>query len=253
MAVSRRAVIAAGLAAIPVCALSAYGQESSGSGAAGAGAGAAGSDRATGRDATGSTGGSTGASPGGRMDAALATMLMIDGYKQIEISRFAAERAQSDAVKAFATAEVKEHESLKATLQGKGQRPLVAIGQGSEAGGQAKAPAGQPEPQPAAAGIAGSGRGASDVLQVKNEIATLCVSTTKQQLEAMQGAELDKMYVNQQLIAHLDLLDSAQVFKRHGSEDMRATLLQAQPVIEQHIATLKQLKSQLEGKPVPNR
>src|SRR4051794_6212769 len=58
--------------------------------------------------------------PGGQgygEDPILSCCLLIDGRKQIEICRWAKERAKGDDVKAFAQAEIDEHEKIKADLR----------------------------------------------------------------------------------------------------------------------------------------
>jgi len=58
--------------------------------------------------------------PGGQgygEDPILSACLLIDGRKQIEICRWAKERAKADDVKAFAQAEIDEHEKIKADLK----------------------------------------------------------------------------------------------------------------------------------------
>ena len=134
MSLSRRAVIVAGAAAVPACLLpAAFAQEQQPAAAARDAAAVA---------ATAAGGGQAAASM--QRDPALATWVLIDGYKQIEVSQLAVEKAQSDAVKAFAQAEIKEHQDVKAKLQSKGMKPLVAVG------GQKEAVAAEGAGQPAA-------------------------------------------------------------------------------------------------------
>lgn len=208
MSLSRRAMIVAGAAAaIPVvCQLPAFAQPAGGA-----------------RDAKANA------------DAELATWMLADGFKQIEVSRPALQKAEDDAVKAFAQAEIKEHEDLKAKITAKGIRPLVPIG-GEAAGANAAAADANN-----AAGVV-SGR---SVLQVKNEIAVQCMKNNTAEGARKQGKAFDDFYVNDQLSAHMTLKDTVEVALRHASPEMKPVLEEALATINTHLDTLKGLKQKM--------
>jgi predicted outer membrane protein len=154
-------------------------------------------------------------------DANIATWMGIDGFKQIEVSKPAEQKATDDAVKAFARAEIDEHETLKKKLMEKGLKPLVPPG---KAGGA------MPSPSEATA-----------VLAMKNEVAVQCVENTNAELGKKSGAMYDHAYTVNQLEAHMQLKDTVQVALRHASPELKPVLSEAMGIIEQHLATLKDL------------
>lgn len=154
-------------------------------------------------------------------DANIATWMSIDGFKQIEVSKPAEGKATDDAVKAFARAEIDEHETLKKKLAEKGFKPLVPVGK--EGGDAAKLAPG------------------ADVLAMKNEIAVQCVENTNAELGKKSGAMYDHAYTVNQLEAHMQLKDTVQVALKHASAELKPLLTEAMGIIETHLATLKQL------------
>ena len=181
----------------------------------------------------------TGGGGGGKAkghDAHFATWMAIDGYKQIQVSKPAQEKAKDDAVKAFAKAEIEEHETLKKRLMEKGLKPIVQPGQTGGGGGSGGGTGG--------GGANGMGT-AADILMHKNEIAVQCVESTNAEGEKKEGMMFDDFYVNQQLVAHMELKDTVTVAMKHASGDMKPILTEAMGIIETHLASLKQMKQKM--------
>lgn len=276
MQFARKAALAAGVLTLTIYGLATVVAQEAGS------AGASGS--------AGTSGKASGVAGHGKKDQALATCLLIDGSKQIQVSQIGAKRAQHQSVKAFAMAEVKEHQELKTKLENKGFKSLVGevgssqmpqsgagssqgTGTGTVVGTTGTTPAtgttggavvpgttgttpatgstgktGTTGTVPATGGTAAMGMGEGvKMLALKLELAEQCVQTSRKELESKEGADFDKAFTGMQLAAHLQLWDTVQVFKRHASEDLRPVLDEAQPVIEKHIAQLKQIMKQLES------
>jgi len=208
--------------------------------------------------------------PGGQgygEDPILSCCLLIDGRKQIEICRWAKEKAKSDDVKAFAQAEVDEHEKIKADLRRLGfEYPTPP-----QFGNQFQQ-SGQPGPgqtvtaTQATTGVSQTGfqqqqgpkmlavgrlllpPGLVEIVSLTHEVADQCVANAKSGLEKKAGeGKFDKAFVGMQLHEHYALLDKCQVFEKHSTDRMREVLHQARPVIERHIATLESLCQKLEG------
>jgi predicted outer membrane protein len=155
------------------------------------------------------------------LDAQLATWMLIDGHKQIWVSKPAAEKATMAEVKAFAEAEMKEHQDLKAKIMAKGVKPVVMVGEDKEM----KMEAGT----------------AASVLGFKSELAVQCIKTINADMAQKSGAEFDHAYVFSQMVAHMELKDTVTVAMQHASADMKPILTDAMSVIETHISTLKGL------------
>jgi predicted outer membrane protein len=153
------------------------------------------------------------------LDAQLATWMLTDGHKQIWVSKPAAEKATSPEVKAFAEAEMQEHQELKAKIMAKGVKPLVTVGEEGM----------------------GMKSGPTALLGFKNELALQCIKTMNAEMEQKSGKEYDEAYVHSQLVAHMDLKSTVTVAMQHASADMKPILTQAMSVIETHLSTLKGL------------
>lgn len=203
-------------------------------------------------------------------DPILACCLLIDGRKQIEICRWAQDKVKNEDVKAFAKAEVEEHEKVKAELQKLGFE-YPAPPQLQQPGSQVR-PGTQPQPGaqfrpgtqtttagqgfPGAPRMIATGRlllppGLAEAVQIETEVADQCISSAKTALGKKTGAKLDKMFVGAQLFCHHGELDKLQVFEKHATERMREVLHHCRPVVERQITTLEGLMTRLDegGKP----
>jgi len=175
-------------------------------------------------------------------DALFASCLLIIGRKQIEVCRFALDRLQHQDVKAFAQAEIDEHETLKKRLAGLG----YGYPSPTSAGGAAE---GSPRSRAAILTVRRTELppGASELIAVDHEVADQCIATTKAELGKLQGLKFDERFVGSQLDAHYALFDRGVVFRKHASSEMAPVLDEARPIIERHIATCKKLMETIEA------
>ena len=266
--ISRRDVLSAGVGAVPLLGLAAVASAQTPPPAAptrGTADGAAGRMAAE-----------------GTSDAPLAACMLIKGKKQIEVCRFALTKIQDADVKAFAQAEIDEHETLKKKLQTLGYDAPTPAGAGGAAPRGAGTPpgaaptttnptTGSPPPAtgrndgtPAAGAPAATGArmaggtvvmvgkatldpGTSMVIDIDREVGEQCAATCKSELSKLDGVKFDKAFVGGQLHAHYDLFDHDVVFRKHATAAMAPALDEARAIIEKHIATCKQLMEKLEG------
>ncbi len=175
-------------------------------------------------------------------DPLLAACLLLVGRRQIEVCRFDLDRLQNADVKAFAKAEIDEHEGLKAKLKSMGYEYPTApqLPQG------APRPAGQQSGNAGMPPVLAVGRiifppGLSGNLKLEDEVVTQCVASYKTNMGKKEGAKLDKAFVGDQLHEHYGLKDKATVFTRHATQQMQTALKEAMTVIDRHIATLEDL------------
>jgi predicted outer membrane protein len=244
MSVTRREVLWAGAAALPVAGIwtVARGQQATpptGAGSAQPATPTAGTGAAAGTGAGAGAGGDLGEDP------FLAALFLIVGKKQIGVCEWAKGKAQDKDVKAFAQAEIDEHQTLKNRLRDLGFRPPTVVDAQSGNPMPARTPA--PPGMAVSVGAATIMPSGSYLIATENEIADQCISTTERELGHRQGARFDKAFVGDQLFAHYGLLDRATVAKKHATARMQPVLTEAMPIIEKHIATLKQLMDRLDG------
>jgi hypothetical protein len=186
-------------------------------------------------------------------DPLLAACLLNDGRRQIEVCQFAKLRCQDEDVKAFAQAEIDEHEKVKADLGKFGYRPATpAAGSGAAAGGQPVQQAGAFVPQ---GNLVSVGRvtlapGVSQLVTIESEVVDACIASAKQWLtnkEQRGKLKLDKAFIGDQLHAHHGLLDKVTVFKKHATPEVMPVLDQGEQIIRQHIATCERIMEKLEA------
>ena len=180
-------------------------------------------------------------------DPLLAAMLLIGGRRQIAVSKVAEEGSGNRDVKAFARAEIEEHETVAARLRERGYLFPTVAGAGA-AGAVAEGPGGAaPAARALTVGRAPVPAGAAPGLLVQVEVGEQCIANMRAELARQQGLKFDKCYVGDQLHEHFGLLDKAQVFRRHASAELAPVLDEARPIIERHIATLRGLMEALDA------
>jgi predicted outer membrane protein len=176
--------------------------------------------------------------PAASKDPLLAPCLLIGGRKQIENCSYALKKLQSDEAKAFAKAEIEEHETIKKNLKGLGfDYPVTPV---------AAAQPGQPVSWAVSAGGVKLPMEAATMVAVDYEVAEQCIANYRTEMDTYSRREFDKRFVGHQLDEHMSLLDKVQTFRRHASPKMGAILADGQKVIETHIATLKKLMTALD-------
>lgn len=66
------------------------------------------------------------------------------------------------------------------------------------------------------------------------------------QLQAMEGAEFDRMYIDGQITGHEELLDIHRTYAAQGSDPMaRGASMVGVPAIESHLAMLRGIRTQI--------
>jgi len=169
-------------------------------------------------------------------DPQFAPCLLIGGRKQVENCTFALTKLQSDDAKAFAKAEIAEHETMKKQLKGLGyDYPLAPATAGA---GRAKV----------TAGTAPVSADAAAMIVLDHEVADQCIVNYRAEMGKLAGREFDKRFVGHQLDEHMALLDNVQTFRKHATPEMETVLADGQKTIEAHIAALKGMMASLDGK-----
>lgn len=199
-------------------------------------------------------------------DGQFAACLIIDNHKEIALAQFAHEKSQNDQVKAFAEKMTRDHQQFIQQLQetatsgGFSSEQLTLRGAQSPAGarpGQADpqrtetAPRTQ-EPQaprrtarPAELDAADrSGQGVS-LIELKQELTEQCLQTIRQELEQKPEAEFDKCYIGSQVMAHMAMVDTLEVFSRHASPELQSVLEKGKQTAQMHLNEAKKLEQQL--------
>lgn len=175
------------------------------------------------------------------VDPMMALCLLATGRKQIEVCRFALTKLQNADAKAFAQAEIDEHEHIKARLAQLGYQYPANI-PATPAGGGGVVQAGA---APMMLGRIAMPPGMAAWVPVEHALSEQCIATEKSELGKHEGAKFDMAFIGGQLHAHYGLFDRGVTFRKFASQPMAPVLDEARPVIERHIATCKELKEKL--------
>jgi putative membrane protein len=153
-------------------------------------------------------------------DRVLAAWLIQDNEKEIAISKIGTEKAKSAEVKEFARQMVADHTSMITKLQ-----PLV---RGASEGAASREREGTPTP-------ASARMEDSDVISLKKDLTQQCISSAKRLLEKASGAEFDKKFMQLQVMAHMEAVDTLTVFQKHASPELRGMLSDALKTVQGHL------------------
>jgi predicted outer membrane protein len=83
-----------------------------------------------------------------------------------------------------------------------------------------------------------------DIVSLKHELGEKCLASTKDMLKEKEGAEFDKCYMGQQLMAHMQMLDTLKVFKRHADGQFADLIQNGIGTTEDHLRHAKKLVKQ---------
>lgn len=216
-------------------------------------------------------GGQPGAQPGrqigqrgGSADAQIASLLAMGNRNEIEISKFAQERLQNEDAREFAANMIKEHTPAMQRLQqfasqqgpARGQRDGAANASDEAEGEQAPGAIDQNRPvrQRPADGAAEAGRQRRPGLawgQVHRELADQCLESTRKALEEHKGADFDKAYLGQQIVAHMEMIDKLTVLRNHASSDLQQEIDSQLTSAKEHLDHAKKLMHSNKDRPSP--
>jgi len=216
----------------------------------------------------GAQGGRQGGEQGGQRaqwsDAQIAALLAGGNRNEIEISKFAQDKLQTDDAKEFAAMMIKEHTPVLQKLQqlagpamqGGGQRrgggaanSSDAVGggnRGAEGGDDAADAVRRPREGAAGAGAEGGAGGGQQRRGVNwtafhRELADQCLESTKEMLGEHKGIDFDKAYLGQQIVAHQEMVDKLTVAQKHASSEMQQDIEQQLTSAKQHLEHVKKV------------
>ena len=191
-----------------------------------------------------------------RSDQEIAAVKLAFCRNEAELAKFAAQKAQSDEVKQFATKMFKEHAEACANLE-KWAGPLAAA-QGDRADRAApgadvevRVPAAAPGTPGARPGadvtIRGGQGGPLNWVAIHQEMAQQCLATSKQELAKKEGEQFDKCFMGMALGGHHQAVIADQVFLKHVSPQFRGEVEDCLKTETAHLSEAKDIMAKLEG------
>jgi uncharacterized protein (DUF305 family) len=210
------------------------------------------------------------ASSGGGLDKQIAVCLTLGNKEEVALAQFAQARAQNAQVKEFAQKLAEHHQQAIAKLEkaapevatlnlvlraaeaaaGASASPLAQSGAAASATRPATSPSAEAgAPASARQRIAAYRGPAGEQLQMfelVREIKQECLNLTQAELGKQQGANFDKCFVGQQLVAHLGMLAELRASQRHVSGELQPVIQEGIQMTEQHLAQARSIMEQLE-------
>ncbi len=176
----------------------------------------------------------------------------------IEKSRWALDKLTSADTKAFAKAEIEEHEAIATRLKEFGleyptlpfsedERDLIPAGGGTEAREQKADDRDDSTPIRVVSGRIIFPSECSEMIACERAVGEECIKSYRENMGKKTGTKLDRAFVGEQLHAHLGLKDKVAVYRRAASENLEPVLSDGMRTIVRHIATLEDLMNKYDG------
>jgi predicted outer membrane protein len=166
----------------------------------------------------------------GSSDQQIAALIYGVQNNEIEISKFAQNRLQSQEAKHFAEQMIKDHSD---NIQH--YKPLAGnlISHTDQAGQQNQ-----------------RGMGHLDWVSIHQQMGQQCLKSDEEELGRQQaGADFDKGYMACQIAAHLGAKDKLTVLRQHASPELQQEIDKSLQAVNTHLSHARQIMEQLKDRP----
>ncbi len=195
-------------------------------------------------------------------DSQIAMLLAGGNRNEIEISKFAQDKLQTNEAKEFAQMMIKEHTPVLQRMQqmaGRGPQAGQRRGGGAANASDAVGGANRGDERGTDAaeavrrpreGAAGGQprRGGLNWGAFHRELADQCLDSTKEMLSEHKGIDFDKAYLGQQIVAHQEMVDKLTVLQKHASSELQQDLEQQLTSAKQHLEHVKKIMQEKKDK-----
>ena len=147
------------------------------------------------------------------LDRQLAACLLTKNKGEVELAKFASERATDRNVKEFADQMVKDHGKVVEKLE-----QIV----GSQAPNDQRS-------------------------EISREIDEQCLASLKQELGDKSEKDFDACYVGSQISGHMQMAAALKVLSGHTSGQLNEIVKEARPTVDKHLAHAKKLMKELDS------
>jgi putative membrane protein len=174
------------------------------------------------------------AAQGNMTDAQLVACLLIGNGNEVAVARIAEQRSKNDEVRKFAKMMIDDHSKFIEKL-----RPFA--GQYANIANQAGSAT-----TTGRATTAQQARGGQiDLVELKQKLGQKCLASVRKELESKEGGKFDHCYVGQQIGAHMQMVDTLEVFQEYVSPQLRSVLEEGTTTAKEHLDHAKQLAEKM--------
>lgn len=165
-------------------------------------------------------------------DPLVAARMLVSSFQQVNKCRIALELASLDDTRDFLALEIREHQNIRSELR--------------ELGFTYPTRREVPGPLIIMVGRVVLSPVPSDMLHVEHQIAEEAIDNYEEVLLQLEGAEVDRFVLADQLFAHYMLLNAAETFSRLASDDLMPLLDAELRTIRKHLTTISSLSSRVD-------
>jgi predicted outer membrane protein len=172
-------------------------------------------------------------------DRQLAAWLITDNKAEIALAELAQEKCQSDEVRQFAKRMMEEHSAYLAELipfADPEAKSATEKSKDKQRDNNVRNAADDREPV-----ANSSSQDQINIVRLKGELGERILQSTTEELASKEGAEFDKCYMAQQAAAHIEMVDTLQVFKEHASPELQEVIQKGLETAEAHLDHAKSL------------
>jgi len=201
----------------------------------------------------------------GSVDQQIAALLFGCARNEVEISKLAEEKGTSEEVRNFAAMMVKDHTPGMEKLQQLAGPLASAHAPGTPGAAVKKEEVREEvreEPRVKARREPAAPRGRAvveerttvearpagfDWVNVHQQIADQCLASTKAEFQKKTGAEFDRCYMGEQIMAHAKTLDELKVLRNYAGPELRKDIEETTKIATHHLAEAKKIAESLQG------
>jgi predicted outer membrane protein len=171
---------------------------------------------------------------GNLTDAQLVACLLIGNSNEVAVAQIAEQRSKNEEVRKFAKQMIDDHTKFIEKLRPyAGQYANIA----NHAGGATTTDR--------AATTQQARGGQIDLVELKQKLGRKCLASVRKELESKEGAKFDHCYIGQQVGAHMQMVDTLEVFQEYVSPQLRSVLEEGTATTKEHLDHAKQLAEKM--------
>jgi predicted outer membrane protein len=178
---------------------------------------------------------------GSDLDKQIAACLLLGNQEEVALAQFALDRCQDDQCKQFAETMIEHHQQAISKIEQaapqlaakdlKLRNAKLDRNENAQSSNQAGEQGNRLDP----------------ALMLTRQIKEECFALTAKALGEKQGAEFDKAYIGQQIMAHMLMKAELKGSEPFASEQLKPVIQEGMEVTEQHLARAKDIMEQLKG------
>lgn len=177
------------------------------------------------------------------LDQQIAGCLLLSNQAEVALAQFAKEKCESDKCKDFADMMIEEHQEAIAKIeQAAPQIASMGLMLRNAKSGENNGEQDKNNQNGGQAG--GMAPGMLLARQVKEE----CLAATTKALGEKEGAEFDKHYLGQQVMAHMTMVAELKGSEPFASAQLKPVIKESMQTAEKHLEKAKELMSQIKDK-----